>query len=181
MRNPKLITLTVGHLPEAYPETLSYWRKQANKLLHRKIISQHTYSSFIVLEIAANLYVHFHVILDNPRYIPQAKISQAWEEISGRPVVDIRKCNPKTVMGYVIKYAVKTPEYESTDDYFAYAKITYKRRLFSATGNLYDVDITKTAIMCPYCFAYEVKFIYSPSLTLHDFLLKHFNTMSCVP
>lgn len=65
--------------------------------------------------------VHLHVVLDVP-YLPQAALSSVWEDLTGDPVVDIRRIYDRTGEGIqkalaeTVAYATKSPEFESFED-----------------------------------------------------------------
>jgi hypothetical protein len=66
--------------------------------------------------------VHAHVLVD-AAYIPQAALSSLWEDITGDPVVDVRRIYDRgteqsinDALQETVGYAVKPPEFESLDD-----------------------------------------------------------------
>ncbi len=180
MKNPKLLTVTIGHVPINHGEVLSYWRKQFYKLIRK--LEKNLRSGFVVMELSPDFYLHFHAILDTPNYIPQDKLSEMWDDISGRYVVHISKCNPRKAMGYVIKYIVKVPTFNSSSAYVDYFELTNKRRLFSAIGDLYGIKMEKFKkdIICEEC-GYEMDFFKAWVCIRHDFLIEAYGEMWNVP
>jgi hypothetical protein len=66
--------------------------------------------------------VHAHVLVD-AAYVPQAALSATWEDITGDPVVDVRRIYDRSTkqsvaeaLAETVGYAVKPPEFEELDD-----------------------------------------------------------------
>jgi hypothetical protein len=93
--------------------------------------------------------VHIHALID-ALYCPQAAYSAVWEDVTGAPVMDVRRVTDskhddvEDALAEVIGYAVKPPEFESLD-----AEVEYLTRLKgsklvqpfgSLHGNTPDVD-----------------------------------------
>lgn len=101
--------------------------------------------------------VHLHVILDVP-YVPQAALSSVWEDITGDPVVDIRRIHDRSGDGIksalleTVGYAVKPPEFETLEDeveYITETKGTAAVHPFgSLHGNAADID---GLLRCAHC------------------------------
>lgn len=185
MRNPKFITLTIGKIPVIEGEIISYWRKKIYRLLrafgHKE--KKKIRSGFIVMEISRYWFLHAHCIIDTPYFIPQKTLSQKWLKISGRYIADIKRATPRAAMKYLIKYVVKPPEFNSTNDYVNYLIITKKRRLFSTIGTLYKQkqEITrKTELRCQKC-GYEMEHIVSWCYVEHWFMIQDYGRMEEVP
>jgi len=112
----RLITLTVNpacwNSPrDAYDGTR---RKlgDLNKRL-RKELGEWEY--FRVLEVTKKGWPHYHLVARCP-YIPQARISNLWNELTGAPIVDVRKIRKsKEVYYYVMKYLAKQTYIEWTN------------------------------------------------------------------
>jgi hypothetical protein len=70
--------------------------------------------------------VHAHILVDSA-YIPQAALSAVWEDITGDPVVDVRRIyergseqSVRDALQETVGYAVKPPEFEDLDDELEY-------------------------------------------------------------
>jgi hypothetical protein len=66
--------------------------------------------------------VHAHVLVDSA-FIPQAALSSLWEDITGDPVVDVRRIYDRSsresvaeALEETVGYATKPPEFEEIDD-----------------------------------------------------------------
>jgi len=179
MKNPKLVSVTIGHVPVNYPEVISHYRRIFYKFLRK--LTKKINSGFGVLEISPGFFLHFHMIIDTPLYIPQDKLSDMWMEISGRYVVDIRRCNPRWAMSYVIKYVVKAPEFESSNHYVDYLDLTHNRRLLTTYGKLYGMKIEreKEPRLCP-CCGYDLHFS-RIEIVFHEFMLDYFGSLEGIP
>lgn len=180
MRNPKMITVGIGHIPVLYGEVLSYWRKQFYRLIRK--IEKKIRSGFVVIELSPSFHLHFHAVIDTPNYLPQSALSEAWEKISGRYIVWISKCTPRLALSYLIKYVVKSPEFESSEAFVDYYLITKNRRLFSTIGELYRCKPPKFIgfMICPKC-GDMLEYVRSWKYVEHDFMLEYFGSMNDVP
>lgn len=71
--------------------------------------------------------VHAHVIEDMA-YIPQPALSAVWEDLTGSPVVDVRRIYDRSASGVVdalkevLGYALKPPEFESIEAEVVFTK-----------------------------------------------------------
>lgn len=64
-----------------------------------------------VVEWTKNGQPHLHIVLDSP-YIPQSYISYLWKDLTGSPIVDIRRIRRKNGSGrYLAKYLTKSEEH----------------------------------------------------------------------
>jgi hypothetical protein len=158
MREPKLLTLTVGPVPVDYPDILSFWRTRVAYFV--KLLRRAGYpirSAVIVPELAEDMHLHFHVIIDVP-WLDQAWLCEQWFKATqckdhshqGRYVVYIQKASPKKAMTYITKYTCKPPSYDSTREYQSYAILVSNRRLLSTIGAMYNIEKI-TAVILEYC------------------------------
>ncbi len=181
LRNPKLITLSIGHIPIDKGDVLSHWRQKAYTLIRRLVNRKQVIAGFSVTEVSINWYWHLHIVIDTPLYIPFTKLSKAWLEISGRYWVRIQRCNPKKALSYILKYCVKSPEFLDSVSYVSYAVMTRNRRLFSTFGNLFAIRQRKTKPrQCPMCYL-DMVFFWQQSYNQHGFLIKQFESWDKVP
>ena len=162
MKNPKLITLTFGNTPMLYPDVVSEFRRMFSKLRKKfKCIKGGIY----VFEVKRspthieNMEVHIHALVDSV-YIPQKKTSEAWFEISGRFITDIRKAySPKKGLGYILKYVSKAPSFPIPRDYASYEFMFNNRRRVQGFGTCYRVEtsLVNMEITCSNCGSKMVK------------------------
>jgi hypothetical protein len=86
--------------------------------------------------------VHAHVLADLA-YIPQAALSSVWEDITGDPVIDVRRIYDRgegsaaNALEETVGYAVKPPEFESLEDRVAFVEDTKGVPLVHPFGSLH--------------------------------------------
>jgi hypothetical protein len=173
MKNPKLITFTSLPLIVFYPDVVSKFKSDAYAVV-KKFFKQPIPNGFSVIEFGnKTMMLHAHFVVDDPRYVPQFKLSEAWHKRTGAIVVDIRRCTPKMAMGYVLKYVIKPPVFDNTDKFVYYYQITLGRRRFSTYGKLFSIDEGEKkrmgVLFCSHCgsdagfdFRYELSAIDDP-------------------
>lgn len=102
--------------------------------------------------------VHIHAICDMP-YIPQAALSSVWEDLTGAPVVDVRRIDERgdfdseTALSEVIGYVTKPPEFESIEDEVEYLTALKGSRLVQPFGSMHGNTPPVTGLLC--CSACE--------------------------
>lgn len=88
------------------------------------------------------LNVHMHILADVP-YLPQAALSELWDDLIAAPVVDIRRVendessDEESALMEVIGYAAKAPEWESLEDQVAYLETLKGSKLVQPFGELH--------------------------------------------
>ena len=104
------------------------------------------------------LNVHMHVLADIP-YLPQAVLSDLWDDLIGAPVVDIRRVEQRgqsdeeTALMEVIGYAAKAPEWENTEEQVAYFEALKGSKLIQPFGELHGNTPPGDALL--YCCTCE--------------------------
>jgi len=104
------------------------------------------------------LNVHMHVLADIP-YLPQAVLSDLWDDLIGAPVVDIRRVEQRgqsdeeTALMEVIGYAAKAPEWENTEEQVAYFEALKGSKLIQPFGELHGNTPPRDALL--YCCTCE--------------------------
>lgn len=171
LRAPKLLTLTlkrypIGHEKDDVADLVDRIVK-AFKLLRRRTLCDHVRGGFYAIEIKPpeperdlGWYVHLHALWDGPR-IPQERLSDAWEELTGdSPVADIRECRkPDSAVSYVLGYTTAGPKIEDDwadqdeDTRKAFEDAIKSRRLLQTFGHLHGKQTAETAFACPNCDA----------------------------
>lgn len=101
--------------------------------------------------------VHLHAICDMP-YIPQAALSSVWEDLTGAPVVDVRRIDSRgdldaeSALAEVIGYVTKPPEFESVEDEVEYLTALKGARLVQPFGSLHGNTPRVTGLLrCSTC------------------------------
>ena len=104
----KLITLTVANRLWDTPRLAFDGTKgKIAQLATRLRRKYEEFEYFKVLEVTKIGWPHYHLIARSP-YIPQREISGAWSELTGAPIVDVRKIKKsQDVYFYVVKYLGK--------------------------------------------------------------------------
>lgn len=160
-KNAKLITLTFGPTPILRPEVITEYRKMFFKWRKRMKIPSGVYVFEVKRSPARieDIEVHIHALVDSA-FIPQQKTSEAWSEISGRRITDIRRAYGKrSGLGYIMKYVLKKPSFPIARDYACYEFMFDKKRRIQGFGicaksqtSLVDMEIT-----CSRCGSKMVK------------------------
>jgi hypothetical protein len=172
MQNPKLLTVTVGHVEGVDGNVVSEHKKLFYKLVRK--LEKKIKSGFVITEFSSTFHLHFHAVIDTPNYISMDKLQGMWYKITGGEswYVHIKRTNPGNAMNYVIKYLVKCPEFDSSSKFVDYYQLTHKRRLLSTFGLMYakNLSVLRFSKPCPHCGG---KIIVSHSFVLirHAFLL----------
>ena len=110
--NLKRLTLTWKPVKRQSADIVRQMGKALIRLFHRKRYSRLWKGILAVVECkktrSGMFYYHIHCIVSGG-YVPQGVISQDWREVSGFPIVDIRRISrtPRRALRYVLKYIMK--------------------------------------------------------------------------
>ncbi|MFC4360172.1 hypothetical protein ACFO0N_19660, partial [Halobium salinum] len=97
--------------------------------------------------------VHLHTVMDAP-YVPQAALSAVWEDLTGDPVVDVRRIYDRTGEGIekalaeTVGYACKAPEFESVDDAVEFVTEMKGKALVHPFGTLHGAAGDTSGLLC---------------------------------
>jgi hypothetical protein len=101
--------------------------------------------------------VHVHVLADVP-YIPQAALASVWDDLTGAPVVDVRRVEERgsadreSALMETVGYAAKPPEYETFDAAVEYATALKGSKLIQPFGELYgNTPDVEAELRCAGC------------------------------
>jgi len=84
-------------------------------------------------------------------YIPQAALSSVWEDLTGAPVVDVRRGDQEALRD-VVGYVCKPPEFESVEAQIDYLTTLKGRQLLQPFGSLYGNTPEKEGLLrCANC------------------------------
>lgn len=104
-----------------------------------------------------SVYVHVHVLADLP-YVPQAALAALWDDLTGAPVVDVRRVEERGerdetgALMEVVGYAAKPPEYESAETAVAYATALKGSKLIQPFGELHgNTPDSEAQLVCADC------------------------------
>ncbi len=101
-----------------------------------------------VTELTVRGWPHYHMLVRSP-YIPQSKIKDAWERLTGATVVDIRKINNHyQTFRYLVKYLSKMHNLQWTERHVSYSRHFFeKEKEYPKTGlELTELNIRETHI-----------------------------------
>lgn len=101
--------------------------------------------------------VHLHALVDCP-YIPQAALSSVWGDLTGAPVVDVRRVTEQgergreTALMETVGYAAKPPQYETLDAAVAYVRGLKGSKLIQPFGGLHgNTPEVEAQLVCARC------------------------------
>ena len=133
---PKMLTVAIGRIKNK--EEITFWRTKIRKLIKKLQNDERNYirSAIVVPEFSPSMHFHFHILIDEPRYIPNAKIRLYWDKIThgSKEITDIRSIKSSKVLKYVIKYTCKTPEFDNSEHYIKYYLMTKHTNMLSTIG-----------------------------------------------
>lgn len=154
----KFLTLTIRNSPDLVG-SIEKIRKAFRRLRQRKEIKARLIGGLYAIEVTIGRdglwHVHLHAVV-SMRYIPQERLSQIWEEITGDPIVDVRKVNsPKKALRYITEYLSKGVSH-MLDKWplprlVEFLVATVKYRFIQAIGGLYGVVGPRPPLKCPHC------------------------------
>ena len=103
--------------------------------------------------------VHLHVLAD-ASYVPQAALSAVWEDVSGAPVVDVRRIynrgegSLEEAVAETVAYSVKAPELEELETAVEFAVAMKGKRLVQSFGSLHgETERPQAMLLCAECEA----------------------------
>ena len=101
--------------------------------------------------------VHIHAICDMA-YIPQAALSSVWADLTGAPVVDVRRIgkegeyDAESALSEVIGYVTKPPEFETVEEEVEYLIALKGSRLIQPFGSLHgNTPSARGLLRCSEC------------------------------
>ena len=101
--------------------------------------------------------VHLHAIVDMA-YIPQAALSAVWEDLTGAPVVDVRRIydrgegSAKEALLETVGYALKEPEFDDVSDEVDYLEALEGRAMVHPFGSLHgNIPEIVARLVCSDC------------------------------
>jgi len=164
MKFPKMLTLTMPVWKEDPRDGIKFLRESFAKLRRHKLFSKVVGGAYQI-EVKVKKYgfhIHMHILLDCP-FMPYQKVFTAWKGLIGVgcPQIDIRAVDDPKGKAYIVKYAAKSADFDSSPEtivrwYYA----TKGQRLFATFGQWYnakiedldsEIEIFKPECRCPYC------------------------------
>lgn len=179
----KFITLTMGYFHQLDKNVIKHCRDMANKLL-KKYYNGGIYAfetkfrkkgdiieyykkgqkyNYTVKD--SGVYVHLHAIVEG-KYKKQQELSDEWQKISGRTIVDIRLINRSmksfiyengkrkeiNVFNYMLKYITKLDASYPKIQLVNLSKKLYKTKFIQSFGTFYNIkDQNINDFMCQEC------------------------------
>ena len=107
------------------------------------------------------LNIHLHILADCP-WLPQAALSELWDELMDAPVVDVRRVygrgesDAEDAVMEAVGYAAKPPEYESVEDEVAYYRALKGSKLVQPFGALHGNTPDPEELRCERCEAVPI-------------------------
>jgi hypothetical protein len=102
------------------------------------------------------LNIHLHILADVP-FLPQAALSQLWDDLIAAPVVDVRRVDGRgkkdmeRAVVEAVGYAAKAPEYQETADEVAYFRALKGSKLVQPFGELHGNTPGSDELRCTEC------------------------------
>ncbi len=116
--NVRFMTVTYGNISELTRDDIQDIRDDFKRLKRRKYFDSRIDGGVYSIECNwtdEGWNLHLHVVYQGG-YIEQDRLSEAWEDLTGFPVVDIRKSNDKdSDAEELAKYITKQPDVSSDD------------------------------------------------------------------
>lgn len=127
----RLITLTIATKSWSSPREAFDGTKRMVTRLAIKLRRDHgEFEYFKVLEVTKKGWPHYHLIVRSS-YIPQPKISNEWNRLTGAHIVDVRKIKkPSDVYFYIVKYLSKQKYIPWTDRRVSWSKHFFQDKEF---------------------------------------------------
>lgn len=159
LKHLKLITLTIKNTA-TIEEGIQKIRNGLKRLRQRKDIKSRLFGGVYSIETTVGRDGKFHVhchLLVSMFFISQERLSDIWKDITGDPIVDIRKVigGARRALRYVTEYLTKglahlLDKWEPAQ-VIEYLEATIKARLIAGIGKLYGVVIPREKLKCPHC------------------------------
>jgi len=182
----RFITLTKENVQNLHRSDIRELRNDFNKLRRKQlfpdkegsksVFGSKMWGGIYAIEInhtSNGWNLHMHILYEG-YYIDQENLSRAWEEITGSPVVDIRKSmnSEKNVLD-LCKYVAKKPFVSKNSEnispkknaslLFEYFEATYKTNLIQVFGKFHhnhantpNITIRLPSVVCPKCGSQDI-------------------------
>ena len=123
---------------------------QGKQIPFTELVKGGLYGIDIKQQESDRYHVHLHTLMD-AAYIPQAALSSVWEDLTGAPVVDVRRGDQEALRD-VVGYVCKPPEFESVEAQIDYLTTLKGRQLLQPFGSLYGNTPEKAGLLrCANC------------------------------
>ena len=152
------LTLTMKPVRDQKPEYVQFLGKCVNKFLHRKRF-RHYKGVLATVECKKTksgfFYYHIHCLIEGA-YVPQKEISDAWREISGFPIVHVKRIwrTRSRALRYVLKYIMKGMNFASSRERTDFKASFRGVRFVRSFGEFYDREYREgkhVYFPCPSC------------------------------
>lgn len=141
----KFITLTLEHSAHKLPIQLDHLRRSFRRLRQQTIWKRCATYGHAIIEVEFNeksqrWHPHLHVLVKT-KFMPQAKLSDAWSRASfGSVIIDIRAIDSgRMAASYASKYVGKAPDLSNAEDsdkrFLEYAAAIKHRKLLITFGD----------------------------------------------
>jgi len=130
-RPNRLVTLTVN--PRCWPDPRAAYDGTRRKVAILARMARREFGEFEYLRVLEQTragWPHYHLVVRSP-YIPQQWLSDRWRELTGAPIVDIRRVDDcDGAASYVAKYLAKQEHCE-----FTQRRLAWSRGFFPAAAD----------------------------------------------
>jgi hypothetical protein len=160
-RDLKFVTLTWKPVKRQDPRIVRRLGSCLTTLLHRKLYARSWRGLLASVECKKTpqneFYYHIHALIDGS-YIPRIQLSRDWCQISGFPMVHIKRVwrTRDRAFKYVLKYVLKGYSFEDEDDKKDFKSSMRGVRYIRSYGSLYDLNYKTSPHVyfpCPRCGA----------------------------
>lgn len=116
--------------------------KQGRGIPFEEIVRSGLYGVDLKQKDDGRFNVHMHVIADAP-YIPQVALSSVWDDLTGAPVVDVRRIDERgeaeseSALVEAMGYAAKAPEFANAEAESQYLTALKGSKLIQPFGDLH--------------------------------------------
>lgn len=143
----RLVTLTAGHIPLTRDGLRSVYRQ------FQAVLGLYWDTYLCVLQVSAHGSVHCHALVYGD-FVAQSELSDSARSVlgDGGRVVDIRRVgNVREAVRYVVRYAVRSPKFDTPKLRCDYYDATRGVRLVRSRGIAYGLEKKKPSFCCPDC------------------------------
>lgn len=149
----RFLTMTIPNMIDP-AEQLKILRSSFRKLRQRMFWKGKVKGGCVFYEVklgSDGLYhIHLHAIIES-LYLPQAVLSEIWQDVSPGRIVDIRWITSKAIIGYITKYTTKSDL--NLESQIHASKLLKGCRLFQPFGTWHKTGLTYVhePYQCPSC------------------------------
>ena len=122
-----------------------------------EVVDGGVYGIDIKQQESGRYHVHIHVIADMA-YVPQAAFSSVWQDVTGAPIMDVRRIGQReglsaeSAIAEVVGYVAKPPAFETAEAEIEYLTALKGSRLIQPFGSVHgNVPKLRNLLQCADC------------------------------